>query len=296
MCPGGAVFDGPSDQASIDALKSWKVNIVRIPINEDCWLGINGLPAGKLSADAYRSTIVAYVNLLTSNGIASIIDLHWAAPGTEPANGQIPMPDADHAPAFWASVADTFKGNQSVVFDLFNEPFPDNNGDSIAAWTCMRDGGTCPGVSYTAVGTQALVNVIRAQGANNIIMVPGVQFSNSLTQWLAFKPTDPQSNLAASWHSYLGQICGNQTCWDTNIAPVLAQVPVISGEIGENDCQHGYIDALMAWLDERGGSYLGWAWNTYDCGGFPALISNFDGTPTNFGIGLRDHLVQLGGG
>src|SRR4051794_41173169 len=46
MCSGGgtSAFDGTADQASIDAMKAWGVNAVRLPLNEDCWLGINGEP------------------------------------------------------------------------------------------------------------------------------------------------------------------------------------------------------------------------------------------------------------
>jgi aryl-phospho-beta-D-glucosidase BglC (GH1 family) len=123
MCLSGNVFDGPTDQASIDAMKAWQINIVRLPINEDCWLGINGQPSG-LSAATYQTTIVNYVNLLATNNIAAIIDLQWAAPGTTVSNQLTPMPDADHAPAFWTSVANTFKSTSTVIFDLFNEPYP----------------------------------------------------------------------------------------------------------------------------------------------------------------------------
>jgi hypothetical protein len=140
---------------------------------------------------------------------------------------------------------------------------------------------------------QSLVNTIRATGATNIIMSPGVQFTDNLAQWLAYKPTDSQNNLVAAWHVYNNQVCSAQSCWDSQIAPVMASVPLIVGEIGENDCAHSFIDPLMTWLDNHNGSYLAWAWNTYDCSSFPALISNFNGSPTNFGIGFRDHLVAL---
>ena len=36
---------------------------------------------------------------------------------------QKPMPDAAQAIPFWTSVASTFKGNDAVIFDLFNEPY-----------------------------------------------------------------------------------------------------------------------------------------------------------------------------
>src|SRR5712671_7022076 len=40
---GWGIFDGPSDSTSIAAIASWHVNAVRVPLNEDCWLGINGV-------------------------------------------------------------------------------------------------------------------------------------------------------------------------------------------------------------------------------------------------------------
>src|ERR1041385_1904165 len=108
---------------------------------------------------------------------------------------------------------------------------------------------------------QTLVNTVRATGATNIIMLGGVQFSNALSQWLANKPTDSTGNLAASWHIYNFNICNNINCWNNNAAPVAAQVPLVAGEIGENDCAHGFIDSLMSFLDSKNANYLGWTWN-----------------------------------
>src|SRR3954463_316783 len=39
----GDVFDGPHDQRSISAMRSWRINAVRVPLNESCWLGVAGL-------------------------------------------------------------------------------------------------------------------------------------------------------------------------------------------------------------------------------------------------------------
>ncbi len=161
---GWGIFDGPSDAASVAAIASWHVNAVRVPLNEDCWLGINGVSSSYGGA-AYQQAIVNYVNLLNQYGIYAILDLHWSAPGTTPATGQEPMPDQDHSPAFWTSVAETLKSNPAARFDLFNEPYPDNNTDTTAVWTCWEDGGSFAGVSYTAAGMQELVNTVRATGA-----------------------------------------------------------------------------------------------------------------------------------
>ncbi len=297
---GWGIFDGPNDDASIQAIRSWRVKAVRVPLNEDCWLGINGVPSQYGGAN-YQAAIKDYVARLNNAGLVAIVELHWSAPGTTPATRQLPMPDRDHTPAFWSQVATTFKGNASVVFDLFNEPFPDSNQDTTAAWTCLRDGGSaCTGLlvdqggqslDYQAAGMQELLDAVRATGARNVVMVGGVQYSGTLSRWLQYRPSDSAGQLAASWHSYNFSACSTQTCWDANVAPVIAQVPLVVGEIGENDCATGHITSLMKWLDARGASYLGWTWNTWDCRSGPALISDYTGTPTAYGAGLRDHLA-----
>ncbi|MBA3943379.1 MAG: cellulase family glycosylhydrolase [Herpetosiphonaceae bacterium] len=283
-------FEGPSDAASVQAIAAWHTNAVRVPLNEDCWLAINGAPPA-YSGTAYQTAISNYVSLLNQNGLIAILDLHWNAPGSTRSTGQQEMPDADHAPDFWSSVANTFKSNSAVVFDLYNEPHD-------VSWQCWRDGGLCAqtgSTTYNAAGMQSLVTTVRNTGATNLLMLGGLAYSNDLTQWLAYKPSDPQGNLVASWHVYNFNACSTTTCYDSQIAPVLQQVPLVAGEMGENDCAHGFIDSVMSWLDAHSASYLGWAWDVQDCSGFPALISDYNGTPTNFGVGLRDHLASLAG-
>jgi hypothetical protein len=304
MCINGSqVFDGPTDAASIAAKKAWGINSIRLLFNEDCWLGINGLPGGSMTATQYQTGLVNYVNALTANNIAVILSLYYTAPGTTPStawcNNQFPpMPDADHAPTAWASVMNVFKTNSSVIPDVYNEPYPDNNQDSNTAWDVWQNGGTiapsnCP-FSYNAASMQSLVSAIRGTGATNIIMVPGIGFSFYLDQWVARKPTDTSNSIAVSFHYYPQQVY-DAPYIDNLLGAIMQSYPLIQGELGENDCQHVNIDPWMVYHDAHGGSYLGWAWNTYDCSSFPGLISNYDGTPTSFGIGFRDHLLMLSG-
>ena len=289
-------FDGPIDQATVSAMTAWGTNIVRVPLNEDCWLGINGFPANGTSAATYQQNIVSWVNLLNANGQIVILDLHWNNGGTGQSIGQEPMPDLDHAPAFWTSVANTFKSNSSVIFDLYNEPY-------TSSWDCWKNGSTspqaspCSNVGFAVAGMQTLVNTVRATGSTNVLMLGGLAYSNDLSQWLANKPTDPLNNLVASVHVYNFNYCANSGCWDSQIAPVAAQVPVLAGEIGESDCASGFINTLMSWFDQHNIGYLAWTWTASgNCGGTPALISDWTGTPTNYGAGYKAHLLSLGGG
>lgn len=285
---GSDIFNGPSDAASVQAMKSWNINAVRIPLNEDCWLGINGIDPSVGGAN-YQNAIMQYVQLLKRNNIYAILDLHWAAPGTTLSAKQFPMPDADHAPAFWQSVASIFKNDTTVLFDLFNEPYPDHVMPDAAAWKCWRDGGQCPGISYTTAGYQQLVSVVRAAGAKNVIMLAGLAYAASLSDWLAYEPVDPLHNLAASWHMYNSSFCHETSCWNQFVAPVMQRVPLIAGEIGELDCNDTFVLSLMNWLDQYHASYLAWEWTTADCAEGPSLITSYDGTPTPYGIGVRDH-------
>lgn len=290
---GAGMFDGPTDQNSINVMKSWKINIVRLPLNEDCWLGINGVKPEQSGA-VYQQAIFNFVELFLNNSIYVILDLHWTANGGAEAKGQAPMPNKDHSIDFWKSVATRFKGNNAIIFDLFNEPFPGNNQwDNAAAWQCWRDGNNCQGVNYAAAGLQDLVNAVRSVGSSNICMLGGLAYSNSLAQWMTYLPNDPLKQLAASWHSYNFNFCNNPGCWEQYVRPVSQKFPVIIGEMGENDCGHGYIDALMPWADKYNISYLAWTWNTWDCSSGPALITNYDGTATNYGVGYRNHLNAI---
>ncbi|MGH2908624.1 MAG: glycoside hydrolase family 5 protein [Solirubrobacteraceae bacterium] len=292
---------GPLDASEAAAIAGWHANAVRIPINEDCWLGINGLPAFG-SAEGYQQAIENYVADLNAVGIYAILDLQWTAPGTDPAVGLGAMPD-DHSVALWQSLAAAFLGDPGVVFDAFNEPYPGGIKNPDAYWSCWRDGGCAlsyhPGTvtptPYTAVGMQALVDAIRSTGATQPILLSGLAHANDLKGWLAYMPFDPDGQLAASIHIYASDPCKTTTCWDSTVAPVAAVVPVTVAEFGAKNCQPTLDDNVMQWSDSYGIGYLGWAWYlaSATCHGL-ALISDWSGTPrAPNGTALYDHLSAL---
>ena len=324
---GWGYSDVPVSQASADAVAAWHADAVRVPLNEDCWLGINGEPSYGTQA-GYQSAIETWVADLHAAGLYVILDLHWSAPGTDVADGQRPMPD-DHSVAFWQSVATTFKADPAVVFDAFNEPYsPLADGDSTLAvsWSCWLNGGCTLPVAkdgdtpddsdtYTAVGMQAVVDAIRGTGATQPIMLGGLAYANDLTGWLADEPTDPDGQLAASFHEYQGNECDSASCWTTTIAGVADRVPVVTGEFDEGyDCADppagdgtasDFDNTFMGWADGAGVSYLAWGWydlqnSTTPCsslgggGDTYALVSDDTGTAVApDGTDLQSHLTAL---
>jgi len=330
---GYAYDDGHMTDADAATVASWNANAVRVPLNEDCWLGINGDPSNSQAPDppltqaGYLQAVKDYVAALHAHGLYAILDLHWSAPGAHKADGQQPMPD-DHSAAFWSSVAATFKNDPAVVFDVFNEPFSPGDprsGDDPAhpvSWDCWANGGcTVPRYSntatreadvYTAAGMQALVTAIRNTGATQPVLVGGLDYANDLSEWLTHAPNDPLNQEAASFHNYMGKACDNVSCWNSQIAPVAANVPVVTGEFDEdnylepqcaNHTPSTFDQDYMTWADQHGVGYLAWGWwvlsqQEKDGAGCSAfyLLDDYNGTPAApNGTALHDHLLSLGG-
>src|SRR3954451_10488757 len=131
------------DAAGAAVIAGWHVNTVRVPLNQDCWLGEDGSPAFGTVA-GYRQALQSWVNTLHAAGMVVILDLHWSGPAGVRAEGQRAMAD-DRSDDFWTSVAATFKGDPMVMFDVFNEPYTRyaDNGAPVfdLTWACWRNGG-----------------------------------------------------------------------------------------------------------------------------------------------------------
>lgn len=286
---GYGFFDGPSDMASIRVMKSWRINAVRVPLNETCWLGINGI-SPLYGAAAYRAAIRAWVSRLERAGLYVVLDLHVAAPGSEQATGIIPMADADHAPDFWRGVATAFRGDRAVLFDLYNEPHD-------IGWRCWERGCEVHDQrvgAYRTAGMRELVAAVRSTGARQPLLLGGLGWARNLDGWLEHLPPDPAGAEVASNHTYNFAACYSACRRD--LARIGRRHPVVTGELGEGDCRHRYIDGYMAWADRHRVSYLGWTWDAHGgwtCRGGPTLIRNYAGAPTAFGIGFREHLRAL---
>jgi hypothetical protein len=294
------IFFAPSTTQAAAAMASWHINAVRITMNEDCWLGINGINSA-YSGSNYQNAIINFVNLLHSYGMYVIIDLHVNAPGTKEATSQQVMADADHATDYWKSVASVFKNDPAVIFDAYNEPhITTTNAQTADPWQCWRDGCTITvldqghnqpvagATPWQALGMQGLVNAIRSTGATNPIMLGGLNWSEDLTQFLQYLPNDPQHQLIASYHNYQG-LRNTLFYWNSVIARIAKQMPVVTGEFGEKDCQTSFVSQYMNWADQHNISYLAWAWWTpSDCNAL-GLLSDWNGSPSAYGQTFYDH-------
>jgi hypothetical protein len=305
------VADGPVDQASVNAIVAWRANVVRVTLNEDCWLGINGFPQGG-NTKGYREAVVSYVNLLRASGLYVILVPLLTGPGDNPSTQIDYMPDKTHLPTFWRSVAKTFSADHGIIFDAVNEVGMAswNNPNPVPAgqWKCWRDGCTLDSVyggRFEAAGMQTLVKEIRLEGATQPILLGGIDYNADLSQLLAYLPIDPQNQLIASAHIYdFAEGSGVDAMFTDQLAPIAQQIPVIVGELGEVNCDSGtatytrHVLALVNAQTKLGNTIgvLGWTWNAatsvstgWHCpteeygGGGPLLIRDYTGKPTVMG-------------
>ena len=277
---GWGIFDGPSSAASVQAIASWDVNFVRVPLNEDCWLGINGVKKAYGGA-AYRNAIVRYVELLHRHGMYVELSLIWAAPGKYRATYQPGAPDEDHAPKMWASLAKTFRHDPDVILAPW--------GETIVDARCFLSGGVCEATfgdqnkPYRTAGMQQAVRVMRAAGYRGPIAIPGLDYANDLSKWLSHEPRDPLHQLVAEAHVYGNNTCASVACLDRTMAPVAKRVPLVLGEAGEtyddSSCGSTNISRVLGWADDHAAGYAAWTWDTWGtCG---SLVSDYDGTAAN---------------
>lgn len=326
----GSIFNGfvgTTDRAAITAMaqfagvaghrNGYGVNVVRIEVNQACWLGYPAVPAGASGA-AYQQAIVTYVRNLHNAGLAVILGLHNPAPEGKGLATE-PMPD-DQTPTLWGQLATTFKGDSSLILDPYNEPSPMSNQVSAAAWACWRD-GDAPGQTtcgtggydnstspptvippYHAQGMQSIVNAIRNAGNDQPILLGGIGYAGYVDRWETYQPNDPAHQLMADVHSY-GQPVGTiltTSQYDASYGPFITAGlhPLLFAEIGDTDCEAGasHIDSLMPWADGKGVGYLAWLYNNWDCSQGPSLITGYSGgygSLTPYGQHYWNHLVTL---
>lgn len=153
---------------------------------------------------AYWDSYKALVDYITSKGASVIVDCHggldadFAAYFGAKIGTKTPGGDnvADLFENLWYQLAGIFKTNSRVIFGITNEPHD------------------MPAATWFACA-QTVINSIRKQGATNLIVMPGVDWTNagswtnnSGPGWDAAQIADPAKNIAIQVHMYFDANAG----------------------------------------------------------------------------------------
>lgn len=291
--------------AQAEVLGSWGIDTVRLPLNQDCWLGTRGAPVSDeftaRTPAGYRAAVDTFVEALNDRGMVVVLALHSRKRIGSPAAGTLAMPDSESL-AFWRAVAGRYAEQPSVLFEAFHEPHSrtDASGRQVLDldWACWRDGGCrapveddglparAGGPTYDVQGMADVVVAIRRAGARQPVLLPGPD--RDLSEWRAWAPDDDQ--LVAAFHA--GPACG-PPCWQQVLAPLADQVPVVTTELGpgEGDPLDRPATEHLQWAASHGVGVLARTW--VERPGDPgSLVEDLSGRPTAWGEVVRGWLQQ----
>lgn len=291
-------------------IRSWGANTVRIELAQYYWV-----PTARAFDPGYAARVERVVRQAREAGLYVILALQYSDRGIasyEPAgNMHQPMPDRNHSIPFWQDVANRFKNDGGVLFELFSEPFPIGGEGGYSNWAMWKNGGLHPAEStyeprpgFQAVGMQELYDIVRATGAKNVVILTGTNWGYKLKGVPGHRVSG--YNIAYSTHpwNHPEWPSDNQPSdWEADWAFLARTDPVIATEFGTRNCSETYTRALMDKADQLGMGWIAWSWTAPPPGTSPAqnsvadpicdrsfLITDWSGTPTRVGAAIKQRL------
>ena len=249
-------------------------DVVRFQVSE---FGLN--PTDPLYDPGYASEVQQGIELARSLGLDVIVSLQAEIPAGNEL--RCPLPDAGAA-TDWQELGAMFGSDPDIMFELYNEP---GVAATPANWQVWKNGGTVFNGRgpCTAVGMQSLVDQIRAGGADNVIILPGLAGEQSLAGQPTITdpafPHDPQ--LAYGIH--YPNLTQTPDEWDTEFGDAAAREPVIVTEWQANGTTNCVANSpvktplLLSYLALKQIGVIGFA---FDLPG--TIVSDYTYAPTTY--------------
>jgi len=164
----------------------WKMNTLRLCLSNWTWA------ADPTTFIQQLDTIVQEAN---AAGLYVVLNLHDDGKAGSPYGDTADLPKTEDN-TFWQAMALHYAANPMVLFDLYNEP----KDTSWSQW--LNGGGNIGGA--TIVGHQTMVNTIRAEGAQQIVIAePGSSGGPRFKGWSSVgSNTINDPNVMYSLHVY----------------------------------------------------------------------------------------------
>lgn len=269
-------------------LKSWGLNIVRLPVHPRAWR-----ERGKQNYLKHLDEAVVWANSL---GLYLIID--WHSIGYLPADVyQDPMykTDFNETKAFWNNIAARYKGVSTVaVYELFNEPTDLGGKAGKASWSEWK------------TVNEALIDIVYAHDTKVIPLVAGFNWAYDLTP-VKTQPIE-RPGIAYATHPYPQKTSQtplskseNFTLWQRDWGFAADTYPIIATELGWvqadgygahipviNDGSYG--PQIVEFMEQRHISWVAWV---FDPQWSPTMISDWQFTPTEQGAFFKQQMLKL---
>ena len=269
--------DGHWGRKHFEVIKSWGVNLVRIPVHP--------ISVRQRGIYEYIKLLDDAVDWCSELGMYIIIDWHSIG------NLNMEMFQADMYETskretyyFWKQIARHYKDISTVAFyEIFNEPTIFNGTLGHCSWS-----------EWKSIVENA-IDIINAHDKKTIYLVGGFNWAYDLRQ-IKYHPI-ARENVAYVTHPYPGK-CEppREPHWDEHFGFLADRYPIIATELGyyfegeHHLIEDGtYREAIVNYMNEKGISWCAWV---FDPHWHPQMIENYDYKPTHQGAFFRD--VMLG--
>ncbi len=273
--------------------KQWNANVIRLAVAAKFWFGVG--PWQNDKGVKYRALVDNVVDTCQKRGVYVVIDLH-----------EYRAPTQNHAD-FWLDVSTRYRNHPGVIFGLLNEPHG-------ISWEVWRDGGWVSdkpkqkeGVfsenteavrKFHSIGTQKLVEIIRKNGARNLLSAGALDWAYDLSGILkGFALTDtPQGNgIMYETHVYPWK-----RGWQKSFLDAAEKYPILVGEVGCQPDRMPFIpesawEGPETWYADMLGIMqkyrLNWTAWCFHPKSSPCLLKNWNYEPTEYwGVHAKDAL------
>jgi hypothetical protein len=238
------------DKEEIDYIcQVWKAQIIRIPFNQE-WI---------ITDTQYDNFLDQVISWIVANNAYVLLDLQWQ-------NTQVKIPPIPNEEAvdMWKILAERYKENPAVLYDIHNEA----HNTTWAAWRARAI---------------EIIEGIRSVHSRALIFVSGLDWAYDIRGW-GQNPL-PYDNIVYATHPY--PFKAEPWAWDKYFGDYVDDIPIFVGEFGGWDEDLEWGTRILDYFDQK---QLGWtAWSWVD----QPFLTEFDRrTPTAFGNLVYNALLR----
>lgn len=216
------------NSSELAAIRAYHADTIRFQISQPALD-----PTSSLYDPQYFNDVVTAMKEARSQGFVVLIMMQDEKLTGDTGEGTLPTLETQND---WDLFTSAFGSDRGVIFELYNEP---DIVASTANWQLWLNGGNYQGQTY--LGMQTLVDHIRSNGAQNVLVVDGlgVQVADPITNkqvyeaaatlWNVQTIADPLNRIVYAVHPYPHGL-KDESLWDQEFGIPSQTLPVWADE------------------------------------------------------------------